>query len=230
MIFDVFVETHSPPVKNFVVFFSLIIFPLSSSSQEPTLKTRLVFAVSPGPLLELYHGNSINFGTEFQMNEQYSFYGEYAHYLPIAYVSNNYYQKGRAWSGEVKRYFKPEKSTRKYYISLQYLYGNLTYTRSDPTGYDYYDAANYILYDVEKDFHDISVRYGVLYVHKKRLIINPYAGLGLRMHQVENGLDYNSQELLKNGDLFTPHNWIHDQGRKIYPKIHLGIRIGIRIF
>mgnify|MGYP001945055221 CR=1 FL=1 len=220
------------PIKRIIITL-VILVPLFGIAQMDSsrVKNKLIISASPIHLLEFYHGASANLGFEIRSNDRYSFYGEFGKYLPNSAVANNYYQSGYTLSGELKRYFNNGKT----YLSFQYIYGEQSYTRSDVIGYTYeYDCdceyEEFMVYQVQKKFQDFSFRYGGLYVIKKRLTFNPYVGFGLRFQEAD--IDINDQLAAQRylGSWSVPHNWIHEKGQKIYPKVHLGLRIGFKIF
>jgi len=214
-------------IAGFFLVFWLTIMPCFGQSN--IVPHKLLLTVSPSHLVEFYHGTSLNLGVEFPLNEKFNFYGEVGQYLPNSIIVNNYYQKGNLFLGEVKYYFKPEKTTSKHYLSLQYLHGNQSYTRADPIG-PMDNETSFSVYEVDKEFHDLSVRYGILFVNEKRLVVNPYIGVGLRYQEVINGLTEEQYGALNFYSDWSPHRWIHRAGNSLYAKIHLGIRIGIKLF
>lgn len=181
-------------------------------------------------MLEFYHGASFNAGFEVKANENFGFYAEFGKYLPQSPVANNYDQTGYTVSAEVKRYFKPDKSSIRTYFSAQYMQGEHAYTRTDIIGYYNDGEEDLLLYDVDKTFKDLSFRLGVVLIHKKRWTFDPYMGLGVRHHFVESTIDEISASELIWENASYAHRWIHDPGKKTYLKAHLGIRIGLRIF
>lgn len=199
---------------------------IGQSNREPH---KLLMTISPGYLVEFYHGTSANAGVEFSLNEYFGFYGEFGKYLPNSLIANNYYQKGSMLLGELKYYFNPEKITSKHYLSLQYIRGNQSYTRADPIG-PVNDLTTFSVYNVDKEFQDVSIRYGILFVNNRRLDLNPYVGMGLRYQQVKNGITFEEQSILNFYADWSPHQWIHTNGTSFYAKVHLGIRIGIKLF
>lgn len=190
---------------------------------------KLVLTISPGHLIEFYHGTSANFGAELSLTDRFSFYGEVGKYLPNSLIANNYYQKGTTVLGELKYYFWTSKSDSKHSISLQYMHGNQSYTRADPIG-PVNDLTTFSVYEVDKEFQDLSVRYGILFVNSKRLVVNPYLGIGLRYQQVKTGITNEQMANLNFYSDWSPHEWIHRSGKSFYAKAHLGIRIGIKLF
>lgn len=209
-----------------LIFYAYSMHCIGQSNNEPH---KLLLTISPGHLVEFYHGTSVNVGGEFSLNEHFGFYGEVGKYLPNSLIANNYYQKGSTLLGELKYYFNPEKITSKHYLSLQYMRGNQSYTRADPIG-PVNDLTTFSVYDVDKEFHDFSMRYGILFVNSKRLVLNPYIGIGLRYQQVETDITNEQMAILNFYSGRSPHQWIHRNGTSFYAKAHLGIRIGIKLF
>lgn len=207
-----------------LIFFNALI----GNAQDSLSPHKFLLSCSPGHLMEFFHGTSANFGAEFSLNEHYSFYGEVGKYLPNSLVANNYYQSGTTFAGELKYYFNPAKYTAKFYASVQYLQGRQKYTRADPTD-DVDDGTSYAVYKVDKAFYDFSTRFGVLFVNQKRLVLNPYIGVGIRSQTIKGGLTNDQKGIVNLGSQWSPHKWIHDSGRSTYAKVQLGIRIGIKI-
>ena len=176
--------------------------------------------------MEFYHGPSANFGAEIRANERFAFYGEFGKYIPNTILSSNFDQKGYSWLVEGKRYFFNGRG----YLSMQYMQSDMSYIRSDIIGYSY-DYSEYIEYDVTKTFQDLSIRMGGMYVYNNRWTFNPYIGLGIRRQNAE--LTLTRQEAYDReygGDIKDPNDWIHRPGITYYAKLHLGLRVGIKIF
>lgn len=189
------------------------------------VKHNMVVSISPLHALEPYHGPSANFGIEVRANDQFSFYGEYGRYIPNTVFSSNFDQSGQLFLVELKRYFKSGRT----YFSLQYMQGQQNYIRTDIVAYDV-DYSEYYEYTVDKEFRDISVRYGGFYVFKGWFTFNPYVGFGIRHHNADVELTYQQAIERQYGGSDVPHNWIHKKGSHIYPKFHFGMRFGIKVF
>jgi len=216
-------------VKVNSLFFALLITVVQSFGQSDVEPHKLLLTVSPAHLIEFYHGTSANIGAEVALNNSFSFYGEVGKYLPNSILANNYYQKGTTLLGELKYYFWTSKSDSKHYVSLQYMHGSQSYTRADPIG-PVNEETSFSVYDVDKEFQDLSVRYGILFVNSKRLVLNPYIGIGLRYQQVSTSITNEEMANLNFYSNWSPHQWIHQNGNRFYAKAHLGIRIGIKLF
>jgi hypothetical protein len=107
--------------------------------------------------------------------------------------------------------------------------GVQNYIRTDIIGYDE-DYSEYLEYTIDKTFQDVSIRYGGVYVFKNRFTFNPYIGIGLRHHNADVELTYQQEIERQYGGSDLPHYWVHRNGSKLYPKMHFGMRFGIKIF
>ncbi|MFT5818910.1 MAG: hypothetical protein ACI8ZM_000131 [Crocinitomix sp.] len=189
------------------------------------VKNNLIISATPTHFFEFFHGPSANVGIEVRANKRYSFYGEFGKYIPNTLFSSNYDQKGHSFLVEAKRYFENGRT----YFSLQYMQGKQNYIRTDFIAYDQY-SSEYYEYSIDKTFQDISIRYGGVYVFKNRYTFNPYIGIGLRHHNADVELTYQQEIDREYGGSDLPHNWVHKGGSQIYPKLHFGMRFGIRVF
>lgn len=185
----------------------------------------MIISVSPLHALEFFHGPSINAGIEVRANDRFSFYGEFGKFIPNMLLSSNNDQKGHTFLIEAKRYLKSGKT----YFSLQYMRGVQNYIHADIINYDQ-DYADYYEYTINKNFQDFSIRYGGVYVFKNRFTFNPYIGLGLRHHKADAELTYQQPIERQNDGSNSSHNWIHKNGSQFYPKMHAGMRFGIKVF
>ena len=191
---------------------------------------RLTVLTAPLSVLDFYNGPTINLGAEIKLKNNISSYSSFHLHLSDLGISDNMNHTGFQFDQAFRYYLNKDNKINGSYLSVILSYSKQSYSRNDSISLSELPIDNYRkTYDLEKVFYGLNINYGKDVIKKKRLVLNIYAGLGLRFNSVEcniSELEANNRYL---GDWNNPKNWIHKCGTHVIPNFNLGFRIGYRI-
>ena len=189
---------------------------------------RLNIRATPLPLLDFYSGSCYKIGVEIKPFKRFSITGDFGGYFKNFNGVKNYSGYNLDFS---LRYYvnKPNDKNQKYYLSLHYFYKDQGFDRSDSINKK--TSPNILTYHTQKYVSAIGANFGWQKIIKKRLIIELFAGLGVRLKKVNSTLS--SEDYKKVEEFYWDSMSFHflvKPGNFIYPNFNLGFRIGVILF
>ena len=191
---------------------------------DSSFTNRLILKVAPLSLIDFYSGSSYKFGFEIKPISQLSITGDFGGYFRNFNVWKNY--SGYNIDLGVRYYLKKNSLNERYYLGVNYFYKN--------QGFDYHDTIQsnieyYTDYRTQKEVTCANVNFGWLKNYRQRLVIDLFAGIGMRYKKVDSTLTI---EELEKGKEYADSQSLYflvTPGKFIYPNINVGMRIGLRI-
>lgn len=186
-------------------------------------KLNLRFA--PLALGDIYSGACIRGGAEIKVIENWSVSLEAGHYL------NNFNGmkqiKGILTDLMVRRYFSSLDSASQIYFSINYTFKKQSF--------NYHDSILTILpyfvgYQTRKLINCINLNIGYYKVLKKRILLDAYAGVGIRMKVVDSTLTDSEFDKAKEYNDSQSLYFMVTPGKFFWPNLNLGIRVGYVIY
>lgn len=190
---------------------------------------------APLSLIDVFGGNSYRIGIEYKLYKNITNSIEFGKYFNYAKTGFLYLLKinsqGYIVRASLKYYLNKNKLAVGNYLSIEYLYKNITF--------DYIDSIlikpnpTYAKqYTIHKEISAVTVKYGLVKIYKSRFVIDLYAGVGVRYFskgyftltpEEEEGLlaGENHGDWVGAGQRATGDFWI--------PNVNAGIKIGFRI-
>lgn len=210
--------------RQSLIILLVIITQLVNGQTDSEINNRFNIRIAPLSLIDFYNGSSYKLGFEAQPIKRFSITGDFGGYFKQFNARKNY--TGFNIDLGIRYYLNRNKLNQGNYLSINYFYKD--------QGFDYHDSiqANpvyYSEYRTQKYVTCVNINYGWLKIYKNRLVIDFFAGIGIRykkvnttlaLQELEKGQEYSDSQSLY--FLVTP-------GKFIYPNINLGMRIGLRI-
>jgi hypothetical protein len=181
------------------------------------------------PFIDLFSGISYRIGSEVKIHNIFSAYFEGGSFF--------YNQPNGSWLENVtggvgkiglKIYLNKNKLSAGKYIAIDYLYKNVEYLATDSIRIDK-NPSFQKKYKIEKFVNAFAIKYGETFFVGSRIIIDLYAGIGVRF--INSHKDLNKLE--ENGILYGEGNGsltgsaVRTSGT--VPNINAGLKIGYRI-
>ncbi len=181
---------------------------------------KLCVKFAPLSLLGIYAGPSIRLGAEFKVMDNWSLYHEFGYFFA--------YKHGALTKLELKHYFEDQDEPD--VNSGGYLSGELYYK------YQYFDASDSIqiapkyekTYSVSKHVECFTLKYGYMKVYPCGIVVDLFAGIGIRVKQAKNTLTADENEHIEHSTDYGPNVFTNEAGNKVYPNIDLGVKVGYR--
>lgn len=164
-------------------------------------------------------------GIEYKLKKNYALYHEVGTYFPNANgMSNN---KGIIVRCELKRYLNREGLTSGHYLSAELFYKYQYYGTSDSIhGVPDY-SRNYF---VSKNVGCLSLKYGFMLVCKHRIILEGFAGIGVRYKVAHSSLTTDENDnLMSSDDSYNINLALNKAGTSVTPNVNVGVKIGYRL-
>jgi hypothetical protein len=190
---------------------------------------KLSIKTSPLALIDIYGGYSWRIGTEFkaQQNKAVSLeYGRYFTYGDNPNVNQKLDTKGYIIRAELKKYLNKEKLCSGRFISLEYLYKNITFNYLDSIK----EGSNPTFqkeYTIFKNISAFTVKYGSLTIPVNRFVWEWYVGAGVRICTGHNTLTPGEEKGLLTGE---GHGDLISAGQReinyVLPNISAGFKLG----
>lgn len=212
--------------------FFLLLAQLLTAQDSISERNRFSLKVTPLALLDIYGGNSCRIGAEFKLRNNIAASLEYGTYF--SYSAKGFFTpvkigtRGNIIRAEVKYYRNKDKLCTGDFLSIEYMYKNITF--------DYIDSISIASkptyekqYTIYKEISCLTFKVGNLTVFNNNMLFEWYAGLGLRFYTC----GHNTLTEEENKGILTSEghgDLVGDAQRvnafKVLPNISLGIKLG----
>lgn len=203
----------------------LFLSSLIHGQSDSTVNNRLNVRIAPISLIDFYNGSCYKIGFEVQPLPRFSITSDFGGYFRNFNVWKNF--SGFNIDIGLRYYLNRYSVKQRHYLSLNYFYKD--------QGFNYHDSiltipAYYQDYRTQKYVTCVNVNFGWLKIYKKRIVLDLFAGLGIRYKKVNSTIDI--QEIKKGKEYGDSQSlyFLVTPGRFLYPNINMGMRIGLRIF
>jgi hypothetical protein len=176
---------------------------------------------APFALLDVYSGSCLKVGLEFRVFGNNSMTLEGGSYLRNWNGMSN--TKGHILEVGIRHYFSQEQNSIGRYIAVSgsYKEQSFEYRDSIMTSNPYFTE-----YKTQKYVTCVNVNFGQSYIRKQRILFDVYAGLGIRIKNIQSTLSAEEFELAQRyGDSQSLYFMV-TPGKFIWPNVNLGLRIG----
>lgn len=193
---------------------------------------RFSLKITPLALIDIFGGNSYRIGSEFKLKNNVAASLEYGNYF--SYRAKGFFEplkigtRGTIIRTELKYYLNRDKLCSGDFISIEYLYKNISF--------DYIDSIRIVLkpvyekrYTIYKEISCLTFKFGNLTVYKNHLLVEWYAGVGLRFFTCgHNTLTDEEKNWVLTGE---GHGDLVGDGQRInaprlLPNLNAGIKVG----
>ena len=202
---------------------------IACAQWEVSPEKKLCIKISPFHLIDPWDGTACKIGAEFKIHEKISEYLEYGRYFPQLTIwgslENN---KGFTAKAETRMYWNPKEKNSRSYVSIELLYIDQSYARSDSIEIKPIPRYNK-KYSLSKKVIGLYANIGQTGIYKRRLIIEGFIGLGVRFKNVTCTLTQEEADHRNFGDWNNPDSWVNKCGKFITPDFNFGILIGYKI-
>jgi hypothetical protein len=222
-------------MRTIILFIFLISTKIICGQKDSAVENRFCINSVPLSLIDLWGGNS------YRIEAEYKLYRNIAHTIEIGkyfgYSANGFFRpikinpQGYIIRTSVKLYLNKKRSTVGQYLSLEYLYKNITFDYQDSIIINP-EPAYKKQYKIHKEVSAITIKYGTTYIVKKRYVIDLYVGAGARFftngyntltpeeekHIIYGAID---GDLISSGQRMIKNEWV--------PNINAGLKLGYRI-
>jgi hypothetical protein len=223
-------ETTIPPksrpfgMKLLFVFFFLLLGVVGHAqmqSETNVHRNRLSVFIDPLPLLDTYSGSSYRGGFEMKAVKRFAVCLEGGGYFRN--FNGLHDVRGYVFKAEVKHYLSPELENMGLYLSAEYFYKRQGYSFSDTIDAtpDYPRA-----YRMEKYITACNLKIGVMTVERWNIVLDAYAGLGIRVKHTSSDLTAYEREHRKFYNDSQSDPLVNGVGNFIYPNLVAGFKIG----
>lgn len=200
-----------------------------TNTEEPN---RFSLKFTPLALIDVFGGNSYRIGSEFKLKNNIAASLEYGRYF--SYSAKGFFEplkigtRGNIIRAEVKYYLNKDKLCSGNFLSLEYMYKNISFGYKDsinvaskPT----YERQ----YTIYKEISCLTFKLGNLTVFDNNILFEWYAGIGLRFYTCgHNTLTEEERNGLLTGE--GHGDLVGDSQRvnapKVLPNLSLGIKVG----
>ncbi len=187
------------------------------------IESRFSIKIAPLPLIDLYSGSSYRIGTEFKVYKNAALYLEGGSYFPRFNGLTNVH--GYTAKAEAKVYLNRQQKTGGTYVSLEYFYKQQSYDWGDSIKLT---PAYYKKYNLNKHINCVTAKFGVQYVYFNRIIVDVFAGIGVRYKNVKSTLNQNEVGHLNTGDSMS-EPFMDETGKLWRPNFDVGVKVGLLI-
>jgi hypothetical protein len=194
------------------------------------IDNKICIKTSPIALVDAWGGYSYRLGAEFKVIDNTAFSFELGKYYGLGQkLSLKIHPNGFIIRPEIKCYLNKYKLSTGPYVSLDVFYKKINF--------DYTDSIHFSStptfekqYSIWKDIYGINGKYGVLIVHKKKLVVEWYVGGGVRFIKGHNSLTAEEDKNVLTGE---GHGDLISDGQRaikgVWPNIMIGFKIGYSV-
>lgn len=186
-------------------------------------KSHLDIRFAPLSLIDFYNGSCYKGGLEFQFGGNYGVFVDAGGYFRNFNVFRNY--SGHVFETGVKRYFQRFDEGASSYLGINFTYKNQAFDFSDSLF-----GGGALDYRTHKFVSCINFIFGNTMHVNERWIFDVYGGLGVRVKHVNSSATKSEiADGIQYGDSMSLY-FLVTPGHFIYPNLHVGFRIGFRLF
>jgi hypothetical protein len=222
-------------MRTIILFIILISTKIVCGQKDSVVDNRFCINTAPLSFIDVFGGNSYRIGLEYKL------YKNIAHSIEIGkyfnYSAKGFFTplkinpQGFIIRTSLKYYLNKKSRTVGDYLSIEYLYKNITF--------DYLDSIrikpNPVFqkqYTIHKEISAVTIKYGSTKIFKNRFVIDLYAGIGARFFTK----GYSTLTPEEEAGVLTGEN--HDDlvggGQRVYkdfwiPNLNAGIKLGFRV-
>jgi hypothetical protein len=198
-------------------------------AQKDTVLLDNKFALKTSPLafIDPYGSYSYRLGMECKLVKNFAFSIEAGKYYNVGgrfQVKIN--PQGFIIRPEIKWYMNTDKLSAGDYMSLDFFYKKIDFDYKDSLQF-YPSPAYQKQYSIWKEVYSANVRYGVLVVHRNKIITEGYVGVGIRYITGHNSLTPDENDHILTGE---NHGDVIGAGQRaisgLYPNVTAGFKIG----
>jgi len=197
-------------------------------AQDGSGDSRFCVEIAPLSWLINLEGYSYQIGGEYKLSNNFSAYVAGAGYFPEGDGDRCTDLKGYNGRIEIKYYLNRE--VNGYYFSIEGMHKKEEFNWQDSIHF----AIPYLTtYRVFKDVSCLTLKFGCQFLHKSRIVIDLYTGLGIRFKNIMTTLTSQQANALNSSD---DNQYDSDEipffawpGKSILPNIEAGFKIGYQI-
>jgi hypothetical protein len=186
-------------------------------SPKTIVDSKLCLKFAPLSILGIYTGPSIRLGAECKLKDTWSLYNEFGYFLG---------DRGAITKIELKHYLDDADKNVGTYLSAEFAYKYQSYNDWDSIQIGTTYRKDFF---VSKHVQCLTLKYGYLKVYKLGIVLDIFAGVGIRVKQAQNTLTQEENLHIKHSSDYGPNVFTNEAGNKIYPNVDLGVKIGYRI-
>ncbi len=202
-------------MRTIILFIILISTKIVCGQKDSVVDNRFCINTAPLSFIDVFGGNSYRIGLEYKL------YKNIAHSIEIGkyfnYSAKGFFTplkinpQGFIIRTSLKYYLNKKSRTVGDYLSIEYLYKNIT---------------------IHKEISAVTIKYGSTKIFKNRFVIDLYAGIGARFFTK----GYSTLTPEEEAGVLTGEN--HDDlvggGQRVYkdfwiPNLNAGIKLGFRV-
>jgi len=179
--------------------------------------SKLCIKIAPLSMLNAFNGYSPRVGIEYRIKDYWSIYNEAGFFL---------YRGGVLTKFEIKNYLEDYKNVGNY-VSAELFYKYQSWGDWDSV---HVDGKTYRKdFTISKHVECLTIKYGNMKVYAFGIVVDVFAGLGIRFKQAKNTLTYEENMNIQHSSDYGPNVFVNEGRNRIYPNFDFGIKIGYRI-
>lgn len=205
----------------------VVCFSLRMQAQTDVFTPRLIVKMPLLSLIDLYSGSSPRLGVEYKLKGRHYLYNEAGTYFPNFNGVNN--NKGITAKLEYKCYYWKEayndkpSMTQFRYVSAELFYKYQSYTSWDTILLNPNYRADYRVFKTAACF---TIKMGWMNVFKNGIVMDLFAGLGLRYRVVNSTLSDEENGHIKSSGDYSINKVLNMKGSGFGPNLDAGVKIG----
>jgi hypothetical protein len=193
------------------------------------IDNKICIKTNPLAFIDVYGGCSYRLGAEFKVINNAAFSFELGKYYGLSPKLVKIHTNGFIIRPEIKCYLNKYKLSTGPYISLDVFYKKINFDYTDsirlPSTPTFEKQ-----YSIWKDIYGINGKYGILVVHKKKLVVEWYFGGGVRFIKGHNSLSSEENKHVLTGE---GHGDLIGDGQRlikgVWPNLIIGFKIGYSV-
>lgn len=203
------------------LFLASLTYGQADSIQNTIVNNRFIIRIAPLALIDVYNSSNYKFGFEVQPFHRFAITGDFGGY----FKTFNLWKNCTGFNIDIgfRYYLNRHRLNQRFYIALNYFYKE--------QGFDHDDSIIDVpfTYRTEKFVTCSNVNFGWVKIYKKRLVLDLFAGLGIRIKKVNSTVTHEELDKAKEYSDSQSLFFIVTPGKFIYPNLNIGMRIGLRI-
>ncbi|HTB05581.1 MAG TPA: DUF3575 domain-containing protein [Bacteroidia bacterium] len=199
-----------------------------SHAQIGSGNSKFCIEIAPLSWLANLEGYSYQLGTEFRLDNHLSGYVSGEGYFRGGDGDRSNNVRGYNVRLELKYYFNRDAGGQ--YVSIEGMYKKQEFNWQDSI---HTTPAYQTTFRVSKDVSCLTAKYGCQFLHKSRIVLDCFVGLGVRFKNVTttltqqqvNGLKYNDDSSYESDEI----GYLVKPGMYVLPNLEAGFKIGYQI-